>query len=1151
MKKKYEWWVSHRRALKKMMLMTKLTTFLVLVFSVNVVASVYSQNTKLNLDMEQTSIKEVLQQIESQSDFRFIYENEKMNMDKKVSIRMNNESVDQVLKKLFEGEGISFTITSNKLIIIKPSDELKANENLAQQQQTISGKVTDSSGEPLPGVTVIIKGTTQGAVTDFDGDYTITDVPGDATLVFSFVGMKAQEIPIFGKTSINVILAEDAIGVEEVVVVGYGTQKKINVTGSVSTVSSEELEERPVSSVAQALQGVVPNLQINTTDGGRPGSDLSWQIRGTGSIGGANDSPLILIDGIPGDASMLNPDDIENISVLKDASASSIYGSRAPYGVVIITTKKGKSQDMKVTLNSWISMRKQTNKLNPMNTLEFMDYYNESSANLGLAPVFTTSEIDSVKYNIVHPEDYKPHLRNRTDPTRWWRGISPGTDFWGETYKNSAMVQNYNMTASGGSKSTRYYASLGYLDQDGLYRYGNDYYKRYTGLLNLNVDATKWLELGLKIQIARENKDAPNSPNLQRDAVRSWPSYSIVDANGHWSNQGATLHIAEEGGRISNIKDAFNNTFSFVIKPFNGFKLNGDATFNSNDTRFTKNSKILYYYNALNEIYGTQSGANQSDIEKQYSMNKFYSINTYANYTKQIKGHYLYFLAGYQQEYNHWYRLNGYRNNLLSEDVLSLNTATGTDISTGDGEYEWATKGYFGRINYNYKEKYLLEINARYDGSSRFPTDLRWGFFPSASVGYNIAKESFFTPLNTVVDMMKFRASYGLLGNANVANYYHSSMTKSQTDYIDSSTGVFLDYVTAPGFGNYGLTWEKPTSLNVGLDLGMFRNRLQMNFDWYRRVTKDMIGPSEPLPAVLGATVSKTNNTELRGTGWEVSLAYKGDIRNFNYRLNFNMAHHKEEVTKYYNPKGLFTTYYEGMVLGEIWGFETVGIIQDEETLNTMADQSELYSKWDLGYIQYKDQDDDEKISRGSQTLDDPGDYIIIGNSTPDFAYNFSLAFDYKGFDMRAFFTGLGHTDWWPSSGQGDWNEGTDELFFGNSNNLWGHGNLKDHLDHWSPENHDAYYPIALAANGNRARGNKEVQTRYLQNRAYLRLKNLQLGYSLKKQWLQSSFIQDARIYISSENLFTITNLRIYDPETPGISYPLQKAYSAGIKLTF
>ena len=1162
MKKKWLTGHPYGDSLQKIVRIMRLTILLLLGCMLTVSANSYAQKTKLDINLSNSTIRDLFAFIEDNSEFVFLYRNEDLNVLKKVELNLKDASIYQILDEVLKGENVSYDVYERQIVIRKTSEVFNS-----QQKKELSGTVHDSNGGSLPGVSIQVKGTTFGTITDVNGEFKLL-VPADPkSISVSFVGMKTQEIAVAGRTVFTVVMEENVVGVDEVVIVGYGVQKKINVTGSITTVSSEELEERPVTSVAQALQGVVPNLQINTTDGGRPGTELSWQIRGTGTIGGASGNPLILIDGIPGDPNALNPDDIASVSILKDAAASAVYGSRAPYGVVIINTKRGKAKQMQVTFKSDFSLRSPTQLLKPMTSLEFMNYQNEGAANLGLSPYFPQYYIDSLVYNIEHPGERPPSLRNPTDPTKWGDPVAVDTDWWKAIYQNLAPTQNYNVTASGGSEAIRYYASLGYFDQEGLYKIGSDRYKRYTGRLNLDVAATKWLDLSLRTQLSRKDNNTPYAPEMQRVAYRSWPIYPIKEGNGYWATGAYALQMAEEGGREITVDDASDNTFAFILKPFEGFKLNGDATFNSSNMMFTRNNKVLYNHKVNGDILSTipNNNASQSFIEKQYTLNKYYSVNLYGEYTKQLGSHYLHLLAGYQQEYNHWFQLYGYRSDLLSEDVPSLNAATGTDIKTNDGEYEWATRGYFGRINYNFKEKYLFEMNVRYDGSSRFPSDYRWGFFPSASAGYVISKEPFFDPLSETINSLKFRASYGQLGNANVSQYYYSpSMSKAQTDYIGPS-GTFLDYVTAPGFGRYSLTWEKPTTFNLGMDAELFNNQLQMNFDWYRRVTTDMIGPPQPLPSVLGATQPEENNTELTGTGWEFTLSYKGTVNDFHYGATLNVAHHQEKVTKYYNPKGLFTTYYEGMKLGEIWGFETIGFINDTETLNTMPSQSAISPNWGLGDIQYKDQltvdtdgngipdAGDGKITRGSQTLDDPGDYVKIGNSTPDFSFNIILNADYKGFDMRVIFTGLGPTDWWPGQGgQGAWSDQNRTLytFFGSSQNRWNHGQYKDHLDHWTPDNHDAYYPRVLIG-GNQSNRNMQIQTKYLQNRAYLRLQNIQVGYTFPKQWFQSYFIKDSRIYFSGENLFTWTNLRMFDPETPGIIYPMQKVYSAGIKLTF
>ncbi|MFT3950137.1 MAG: TonB-dependent receptor [Agriterribacter sp.] len=1023
-------------------------------------------------------------------------------------------------------------------------------EKLSPAQTTaisVTGRVSDADGNPLGGANVIVKGQSTGVTTNGNGDYQI-EVPDTATvLIFSHTGYSPYEEPVKGRRLINVTLFKESQSLTDVVVVGYGTQKKVNLTGAVATVSAKELEGRPITSLGDALAGVVPNLSLTSSDGGAPGSSYSWNIRGRGSISGmTSDAPLIIIDGVPGNVDNINPADIENISVLKDAAASAIYGSRAPYGVVVITTKKGKSQQMKVTYTNNLSLRSPTNGLNMMGSIDFLNYQNKAATNSGLAPYFPQWLIDSVQYNVDHPEDYKTMLSNPQNPQYFGWYVAVDTDWWDELYKDQSFTQNHNLSASGGNERVNYYTSFGYLNQGGLFKWGNDRFERYSGLVNLNAKATNWLDIRLRTQVTRNNTDNPNSPTL-RTVFRYWPIYPIYDPNGNYFSIPSEIQLAAEGGRINQVQDYFSNTLALVARPFKGLSLNADFTFNSGETRLTTNNKVLYNYDANGEIAGFATNANQSYINKQYNMNKYYAMNLFADYTKQLGNHNIHILTGYQQEYNHFYMLSGFRNELISEQVPALNAATGSDIQAGDNEYEWATQGVFGRIGYNFKEKYLLEINARYDGSSRFPSAHRWGVFPSVSVGYNIAKEAFFDPLRSVVSLAKIRVSYGRLGNANVnANYFMPTMNKAQTDYIGAD-GALMDYVTVPGFGNYQLTWEKPTMFNLGLDLSLFQNKLELNVDWFKRITSDMIGPSEPLPATLGAVVPLTNNTKLKGTGLELAVAYRNRIGKVGYSVTAGFATQRQEVLKYYNTTGLYSVPYKGKQWGEIWGLETAGFINTEDHLSSMPNQSELSGQWGLGDIMYRDQNGDGKISRGLQTVSEPGDFKVIGNTTPKFTYNFSLNANYKGFDFRAFFIGIGHADWWPEG----WVYGinTNYAFFGSSDNRFNHVNLVEHLDYWTPENTDAYYPRPLAAN--QGRRNRQVQTKYLQNRAYLRMKNLQIGYTIPTRLLQQLHLGQLRLYVSGENLFTITKLRLFDPEDTGLVYPLQKVYSFGLNVSF
>tara|TARA_R110002051_G_scaffold314666_1_gene391951 strand:+ start:1387 stop:4515 length:3129 start_codon:yes stop_codon:yes gene_type:complete len=1015
------------------------------------------------------------------------------------------------------------------------------------QEKVISGIVTDLDNVPLAGVNVIVPSTEKGTMTDFDGNYSIV-VATNAMIKFSYVGYESQEVVVNDQNQINIILKEAIGELDEIVVVGYGTQKKINVTGAISTIDAAQIESRPVTSVASAVQGLVPNLAVTSSDGGRPGSSMNWQIRGTGSIGNASSSPLIMVDGVPGNPDILNPEDIESISVLKDAAASAIYGSRAPYGVILITTKKGKSGIMRVSASSTLSIRTPTETLDKMGSLDFMNYMNEGLRNTGNTPFFDDNYIAAVEDHIADPT--LPDVLPNNDNTRWDRYVAVDVNWFEEVYKKSALTKNNNLSFSGGTDKINYFVSLGYLNQGGQYRYGNDGYKRYTGLAKITAQATKWLEINYRMQAARSNTNRPNIEQ-QYEAFRRWPTDPVFDPNGNFTNKAYSLHIADQGGRRESEDDQFNNTLGAVINPFKDFKITTNFSFNTHTDIYKEYQKILYEYGPTGEVVGTQREANISYARKRFSVNKFYDINIYADYDKTIKEHYFGITSGFQQSNNHWYNLDGYRNDLINENIIALSAASGEDISISDGETEWITRGVFARLNYRFKDKFLLEINGRYDGSSRFAQDERWGLFPSVSAGYIISKENFLKNISSQINQLKLRVSYGTLGNSNVDNnYYTSTMNKVQSGYMVGNAG-FLDYVSAPSLGNYNLTWEKPTTFNIGLDATVFNNSLQFTLDWYKRKTIDMVGPQEPLPSVLGTSVPDSNNTEMEGTGFEFSTTYKHQIgKDFNYDVTFNISTHKEKILKYYNPSGYIYSYYEGQRLGEIWGYETDGFINTEDDLSTMPDQSDIGSKWDLGDILYTDLNGDGKVNDGDLTLEDHGDLKRIGNSTPKFEYNISAGAAYKGFNFRMYWRGMGHTDWWPGGGQGAYAYYTDEIFFGVSDNKYNFTALNDHKDHWTPENQNAYYPRPLVQGGNSYK-NIKTQTKYLQDRAFLRLKSLQVGYTIPTKVSQKFGIQKINILLSGENLVTFTKLRIYDPERPGLIYPLQKVYALGLRLNF
>ncbi|HAZ04551.1 MAG: SusC/RagA family TonB-linked outer membrane protein [Bacteroidetes bacterium GWF2_42_66] len=1153
--------------LRKLLTIMKLTFFLLLTSTMLVSAVGYSQSTRLNLDYKKISVGQLFQLIEDQTDYRFAYSKSSINPDEEVTIDVKDATLDQVLKIILDNEQLMYNIIDRYVVI---SDKPTSSQTGQQQQKTVSGKVTDTSGQPLPGVTVVVKGTTNGTITDFDGKYTLASVPGDATLVFSFVGMRSQENSASGKTTVNVQLEEETIGIEEVVAVGYGTQKKINLTGSVDVVSGEVLTNRSAPNVSSLIQGTSPNLNISMTNlGGEPGAASSWNIRGIGSIAG-NSSPLILIDGVESNINNIDPESIESISVLKDASASAIYGSRAPFGVILLTTKKGKkNESIRISYNNNLSFASPLNIPHFVDALTWVTSYNQVQANSGLAPVFPAEQVERIKGYMAGT--YKTEYNPDKPPTSIWRGRWDGNanyDWPAEYYKKSSFSQKHTINLEGGGENTQYFVSSGYYDQGGLYSWGDDLYKRYNVMANITSQITNWLRFDYSSKYARTEIDHPlGIVGQPRSYIfRSFLSFSpmMPKYNIDGSICNPLIRALQSSGRENIQNNDLGITLRTEIEPVKGWKTNMSYNYNYGGSSNIQNPKPVLVQNPNGTIGNIGSSMTGSIENLAFS---YYTLaNALTSYEKTIGGHYFKALIGYEQEVNSYRGLYGSRMELITEAVPSINTALGT-TTLSDAISHWATQGVFGRLNYNYKEKYLVEFSARYNGSSRFAKESRWGFFPSVSAGYNISKEKFWTSVESYVNMLKLRGSYGSLGNQNVANYLYLSSIPVSSNLPYLLGGERPIYAQVPGIISNDLTWETVTTLDFGVDAGFLNNRLGLVFDWYNRTTSDMFGPSESLPATLGTGAPYRNNAKLSTKGFEVSLDWKDKISSdLSYNVSISVGDSKSIILKYKNDSELIDTWYKGKDIGEIWGFGTDAIIQTvgEE----MPDQSKYYKTWGPGDMKYKDIDGNEIINDGTRTQNDHGDLYVIGNSSPRYNIGLSAGLNWKGFDVNMFWQGIGKRDYSPHSGTNLFyglvsggSAGSESAIFKNS----------PALDYWRPAddastlgpNTDAYFAkpyFTTELNKNRL-----VQSRYILNAAYMRLKNLQIGYTVPPKLSMKVHLYKARFYISGENLLTFTKLpKTMDPEiviasdpgfggtqNTGATYPISRSLSFGINLTF
>ena len=1059
-------------------------------------------------------------------------------------------------------------------------------ENL--QQQKVTGTVIDAStGEPIIGANIIIEGTTLGVVTDVNGKYSI-DVPGtSAVLVITYIGYISEKIAYSGQSSIDIKLIPDITKLEEIVVVGYGTQKKVNMTGAVSTVDSKEIESRPVSNVGQALQGLVPGLDISSNSGGYINGGPAINIRGIATIGSSNGGPLVLIDGMEGDMSNLNPRDIENISVLKDAAASSIYGSRAPFGVILITTKKGTQGKLEVSYNSDFRWNSPLHLAKQVNGYEFALFTNQAMENFGMNAFFPDATLNRVK-DVVDGKGNSSILIDPNNPNSWNGSPSDyaGNTNWNKViYRDWAPSQNHSLSFRGGTEKMSYFISGEYLDQNGVVKLGGDNKQRYNLTAKIEAKLTKWATLSYNGKFTRTDYSAPSYLNDwqffgNRSGYNTWSIVPSKDPNGNYwrADQGSPLFMMD-GGRQMSQNDALSQQLNLTLEPVKGWKIYANLNFRVNsNTRHDDNRSVYNYDVNKNPIPVTTDTWIYEDAWRE----NYFNSNIYTDYTKSLGDHNFKIMAGIQTEslFNHF--LGAKKRGMLLETkpILDLTSGNGTDGKPFPNEAysndkEWKILGYFGRFNYDYNGRYLAEVNLRSDGTSRYLGDAKRKLFPSFSLGWNVAKEAFFSDLSNVVNTLKIRGSFGDIGNQNLGNNFYQFY---QTMPFYSGNGDWLvggvrpNRSLLPNLVNPGLTWETIRTYNGGLDIDMLNNKLSATFDYFNRLTLNSTGPAYALPKILGTDPPQSNNTDIKTYGFELSLNWKEQLQNgLAYSVRLLLSDNQTKVLRYSNPTGDLgwwgaPSFREGAKIGEIWGYETIGIAQTDQEmadhLATLPDggQNALGSgtNWKAGDIMYKDLNGDGKISQGANTIEDHGDLKVIGNRTPRYRIGVDLTTSWKGFDFRAFLQGVLQQDYFNST----------SYFWGydvnNSWNApWGNFVQDANMDYWRDENNilganpNAYFPRPISGDPK----NNQVQTRYIQNATYIRLKNLQLGYSLPHSIIKKFGVQKLRIYVSGENLFTWTKMTdLFDPEligggqmwwNPGSTYPLSKVISAGININF
>ena len=1125
-----------------------------------------AQKTKVSITKSVLPLRELITVIEEQTDYLFVYEDAEVNLSERVRVSSGKKSVNDILDQAFSNGTITYEFANN-YISLRNSD---SEEQLFIQQQAakkITGSVTDADGEPIIGANVVEKGTTNGVITDIDGNFSL-NVSQDAILKISYIGYQPQEVPVGNQDDLTIRLLDDFQALEEVVIVGYGTQRKANLTGAVAQVTGKSLESRPIVNLAQGLQGLVPNLNVDLQSGA-PGQGTKFNIRGNATILKDGGSPLVLVNNVQMDPDLINPEDIESISILKDAASAAIYGARAAYGVILITTKNGRrEQRPQVSFSANGYWQSPAKKIETLNSMEFLTMKDIAYQNGGGGGHYYNPEVyEYAERYFNDPVNNSPVFFNPDiDPNKYQ--YCGNTNWWDEVYKKSSFSQQYNVNLIGGSERSTYYASVGYNNVDGLTKVGNDVFQKMNANLSISSDVTNWLTVSAKTLYNFTKEQHPDggvseanstayagisdySGYLKNDLT---PLMPVKHPDGNYAGQGSFTNpvaIQELGGNMNQKKNDLWLTGAIKITPFSGLTINADYTFNAYNSGIKRHVRRYMDYTA---VPGTEqpypwtktTSVSMKDFEDYYN-----SFNVFAEYEKVIKSdHTIKVMAGYNQEYKHTKNFYSARQDLIDNDNPSINMATGERYTSG-AESHWGINGYFMRLNYNYKHKYLFEMNGRYDGSSRFAKGERYAFFPSVSAAWRISEEAFWLPLKSVWDDMKIRASYGSLGNQLVSIDEDTKMPINFPYLPTYNVNTAMEYILggvrpvgvgASGLVSAGFTWETVEQLDFGFDAGFLNNRLTASFDWYKRKTKDMLTTGQPLPSVLGTSVPNENAADLSTTGFELSLGWNDRLENgFSYSVKAVLSDYQAKITRFANPKGILhqqNVYYEGQKLGEIWGYSSKGLFQSDEEVASSPSQSQVWGgEWKAGDVKFEDLDGNGVIDYGDNTLDNPGDKKIIGNNTPRYSYGLTGAFEYKGIDFQMFLQGIGKRDYM-----------VDGVHFWGFTSEWDVP-VKASLDYWTESNKNAYFPRPNWNHG----GNRQSSDRYLQNAAYMRLKNVTLGYTFPKNLLGDLGIQKLRIYVVGENLLTFTNLiDSYDPETMNnMTYPISKKYSIGFNVTF
>jgi TonB-linked SusC/RagA family outer membrane protein len=1102
---------------------------------------------RITISVEDENIESIVSKLESTTRVKFLYSREIIQSKRKVTFTAQNELLSKVLDGILAPLKLKYEVSGNNIILKR---QQKSAENLdipATEQEVvapaveinIAGTVTDVDGMGLPGVSILVKGTQTGTSTDSQGKYKLAVPNQNAILILSFVGYISQEIPVGGQTVIDAKLLVDDRALEEVVVVGYGTQKKANMTGAVSTIDSKAIENRPSSNLATGLQGVTPGLTI-TRQTGQPGREnIAIQIRGATSANG-NVNPLVLLDGVSVPISTMqtmNPNDVESISVLKDAAAAAIYGAQAAGGVILITTKRGKAGKVTFDYSGQQGIDWSTNVPERMSLLDEALFSNLARVNSGSSPEYTDEELqrirDGVPY-VVNPADTSSYIYYNQEPIA------------NQLLRKRTSMSTHNLTARGGTDKLNFLISGGYYNKQGVFKVGPDSYDRYNVRINLGSELTKHLSLDSRLSYTNERTKSSyadaNGGGLIYQVYRFRTRNPAFTPEGRYNTSNSTYAQLAEGGYNNYKRNFFDGVFTLTAANFvKGLQIRAVAgtqyrrgdrqQFNRTVPLWSK-SKVASYINQINSYNITNE------------LTKNTNLQALVNYDFKIaEKHSFGLFAGYQwEDFREDFLVSG-ATNLVSNDLPTLNLGDDKTKTNGQTIRTNAFQSVFGRFNYNFNNKYLFEATVRLDESSKLAPGLRKKVFPAASVGWNMHQEDWFNTTLPFFSEFKLRGSWGKLGGAlgeTIGNYdYLSQLTRNNNLVLGDSRTSYIFQNSIP---SANLSWETIETTNGGIDLGLFQNRLQFSGDYYVKYNRNML-TAQQLPGTIGIGTPRKNNGELKSWGWETELRFRDQIgKDFTYSFAVNFSDNNNKLLSFSNRNVIGTGtngLIEGYALNTIWGYQTAGYFTNPDEVKQWAFQDNRAGAGDVKYI---DADGDKKITLGKGTVENHGDLVLLGTTAPRFLFGVTLGANWKGFDFSAFLQGVGKRSYRSTA------ESIAPLLV-----TWKQA-MGIHSDYWTPENQDALFPRPYTG----ATHNYLASDKWTLDASYIRLKNIQLGYTIPVRITEKAKISRARVFFSGQDILTLSGMGgfkgYFDPETrDGVEndYPFFATASFGINVSF